>query len=85
MTAFLQKLYFQQVKFRVDFKVCLMIYKWINNQAPRYPKCMLIRENTDSDKRTKQDCDRTGLRVPPVENLKYKCRKLQVCCPSCME
>ena len=34
ITPYLQKLYFLPIKFRVDFKVCLMVYKWINNQAP---------------------------------------------------
>ena len=34
---------------------------------------MLLRQNTDFDKRTRQDYDKTGLRVPPVEKLKYKC------------
>ena len=41
-----------------------MVYKCINNQAPEYLKWMLLRQNTDSGKRTRQD--KTGLRVPPV-------------------
>ena len=51
-----------------------MAYKCINNQAPEYRKCMLLRQNTDSDNRTRQDWDKLGLRVPPVEKLKYKCK-----------
>ena len=35
---------------------------------------MLLRQDTGSDKRTRQEYDRTGLRIPPVEKLKYKSR-----------
>ena len=55
---FLQKLHFLPIKFRVDFKVCLMVYKCINNQAPEYLKYMLLCQDTDPDKKTKQDYDR---------------------------
>ena len=44
-----------------------MVYKCINNQAPEYLKCMLFRQHNDSDKRTRQDYDRTGLRIPPAK------------------
>ena len=50
-----------------------MVYKCINNQAPEYLKCMLLSQNTDCDKRTRQDYDRTSLRISPVEKLRYKC------------
>ena len=42
---------------------------------------MLLFQNTDSDKRTRQDYDRTGLRVPPVEKLKYICRSFRFAAP----
>ena len=73
-THFLQKLYFLQTRFRVGFKVCLVVYKCTNNQAPEYLQCMLLRKDNDSDNRTRQDYDRTGLRIPPVEKLRYKSR-----------
>ena len=65
----LQKLYFLPITFSVDFKVCFMVYKCLNNQVPEYFKCMLLSQNTDCDKRTRQDYDRTGVRIPPVEKL----------------
>ena len=37
----------------------------------------LLRQNTDCDKRTRQGYDRTGLRIPPVEKLRYKCRSFR--------
>ena len=54
-----------------------MVYKCINNQAPEYLKCMLFSQNTDIDKRTRQDYAKTVLRIPPVEKLKYKFRSLR--------
>ena len=32
---------------------------------------MLLRQDTESEKRTRQDYDKTGLRTPPVERLRY--------------
>ena len=58
-----------------------MVYKCINNQAPEYLKCMLLSQNTDCDKRTGQNYDRTGLRILPVEKLKYKCRSFRYAVP----
>ena len=58
-----------------------MVYKCINNQAPEYLKCMLLRQNTDCDKRTRQDYDRTGLRIPPLEKLRYKFRSFRYAAP----
>ena len=52
-----------------------MVYSSINNQAPEYLKCMLLRQDTESEKRTWQDYDRTGLRTPVVK--KYKCRNVR--------
>ena len=45
-------------------------YKCINNEALEYFKYVLHRQDSDSDKRTRQDYYRTGLRVPPLEKLK---------------
>ena len=80
-SSFLQKLYFLPIKFRVDFKVCQMVCECINNQAPKYLKCMLLSQKIDCDKRTRQDYDRTGLRVPPVEKLRYKCTSFKYAAP----
>ena len=41
-----------------------MVNKYINNQAPEYIKCMLLRKGTDSDKRSRQEHDRISLRRP---------------------
>ena len=54
-----------------------MVNKYINNQAPEYLKCKLLRKVTDSDKRTRQEHDRICLRIPHVEKLRLKCRSFR--------
>jgi len=58
-----------------------MVYNCINNQVPEYLKWVLLRQDTESEKRTRQDYDRTGLRTPPVEKLRYKCRSFRYAAP----
>ena len=42
---------------------------------------MLLRQDIGFEKRTRQDYNRTGLRTPPVENLRYKCRSFRYAAP----
>ena len=51
-----------------------MIYKCRSNKALEYIKCRLLCRDTESEKRTMQDYNRTGLRTPPVEKLRHKFR-----------
>ena len=52
ITPFLQKLDFLSIRFIVDFKVCLMVYKCINNQGLEHLKFILLRQDTDCEKIT---------------------------------
>ena len=54
-----------------------MAYKCIHNQAPKYLKCKLLHLDVESEKTTKQEYDKPGLRKPSVEKLRYKCRSLR--------
>ena len=45
-----------------------MVYICINNQASDFLKLMLLRQNTVSDKKIRQDYERTGLRTLTVES-----------------
>ena len=42
---------------------------------------MILSQNINCDKRTWQDYDRTGLRIHPVEKLRYKCRRFRYAAP----
>ena len=71
-------MHFLSVIFRVDFKICLLVYKYINKEGIEYVKRIIIRQDTKSERRTRQDYDRTGLRTLPVEKLRYKCFRYAV-------
>ena len=38
---------------------------------------MFVHQDTESEKRIRQGYDRTGLKTPPVENLRYKSRSFR--------
>ena len=42
---------------------------------------MLLSQNTDCDKRIRQDYDKTGLGISPVEKFRYKCRTVRYAAP----
>ena len=81
ITSFLHKLDHLPNRFRVDFKVCLMIFKFINIEALEYFKFILLRRDTEFERRNRHDYDRTGLRTPPVENVMIKCRSFRNAAP----
>ena len=51
-----------------------MVYKFFNNEAPKYLECLLLRQDAESEKRTNQDYGITGIRTPSVEKLTHKCK-----------
>ena len=79
--SLVQKVYFLSIRFRVGFEICLTVYKCTNSQALEYLKYMLLFQDTESEKKTRQDYDKIGLRTPPVENLKYNCRNYRYAAP----
>ena len=42
---------------------------------------MLLSQNTDCEKRNRQDYDTTGLKIPPIDTLRYKCRTFRYAAP----
>ena len=46
---------------------------------------MLLRLDTESEKRNRQDYDRTCLRTAPGEKLEGVNVEIQICCPGCLE
>ena len=58
-----------------------MVYNCINNKALKYLKCMLLCQDTESEKKIRQGYDRTGIRTPPAEKLRYKFRSFRYTAP----
>ena len=74
MTPYLQKLHFLPVSLRINFKICLLIYKTFNNQSPDYLNCLLIPRKNKSDIELRKDNDRTWLDKYPIEQSNFRCR-----------
>ena len=56
-------------------------YIFISNPPPEQVKRMLLSQNTDCDRRIRHDYYRTGLTIPSVEKLRYKCRRFRYAAP----
>ena len=82
MTPFLQKLHFLPIKYRLDFKICLLVYKCFKNLAPNYLKELIIPRKDTTFKRTRLDFDKTWLNPHPLEKLNYKSRCFRYAAPS---
>ena len=68
ITPVLRSLHWLPVKFRVDFKIALLVYKALNNMAPMYISDMLIPKH--SSDRWKLRSDDQGLLHIPKTNCK---------------
>ena len=46
--------------------------------AIHFSRCnTIVSQNTNCHKRTRQEYDRKGLRIPPVEKLRFQCRSFR--------
>ena len=80
MTPYLQELHFLPISYRLDFKICLMVYKCFNNKAPEYLSNLLIpRKNVVLG--TRLDDDKTRLKSHPLQKLNYKNRSFRYAAP----
>ena len=81
MTPYLQQLHFLPMKYRLDFKINMLVYKCFENQAPDYLISLLLPRNLDSKISTRKDSDSTWLNQYPIEKLNYKCRNFRHIAP----
>ena len=64
ITPFLKKLHFLPVKYRIRFKITLLVFKCLNNMAPNYLAELINRRSTKS-KSVRLDNDLFLLDIPP--------------------
>ena len=81
MTPYLQTLHFLPIHYRLNFKICLMVYKCLNNQAPEYLKCLIKPHEATHNIKTRIDYDTTWLNNYPLEKINYKCRSFRHAAP----
>ena len=66
--SYLKKLHFLPVRYRIQFKICLLGYKCMNNLAPEYLQSLVsVRQCNNQRLRINEDYFR--LSVPPKPNL----------------
>ena len=72
ITPYLKRLHFLPVRFRIRYKIALMVFKIINNLAPDYLKNLInLRETNDRSSRL--DDDFYLLKVPPLSQSTKTC------------
>ena len=69
ITPYLKKLHFLPVRFRIMYKTALLVFKCLNNLAPKYLTQLIDLRNTNSHS-LRNDDDFFLLNLPPVPNLK---------------
>ena len=77
----LKRLHFLPVRFRIKFKIALLVFKCLNNLAPHYLINLLnVRNNNPHNLRV--DNDFFILETPPPANLRNTYGALSYCGPS---
>ena len=79
ITPYLKKCHFLPVKARIDFKICLLVYKCLNNMGPSYLTDLLQRKSSLPSLRVHGD--NSLLHVPRYETANYKDRKFSFSAP----
>ena len=81
MTPYMQRLHFLPMKYRLDFKINMLVYKCFTNQAPDYLICLLLPRIKYTEQTTRKDDDNTWLNQYPIEKQYYRCRNFRHIAP----
>ena len=79
ISSFSMKCHFLPVKFRIDFKICLLTYKCLKNAAPEYMKELIQEKNSLESLRIHRD--QHLLKLPRLDTLDYKNRRFSKYAP----
>ena len=80
-TEALKTLHWLPIKFRIQFKILLLIYKCLNGQAPSYLSELLELKSTTSRFGLRSTCDRTLLCIPFTKRKTFADRLFSVAGP----
>jgi exonuclease III len=80
ITPYLEKLHFLPVRWRIRFKIALLVFKCINNLAPNYLK-NLIHLRDVKRRSSRLDDDFFLLKIPPKTNLSRSESAFSICGP----
>ena len=79
MTEYMKQCHFLPVKARVNFKICLMVFKCLNGLAPRYLDERLTPKSSLESLRIAKD--KYLLEKPALDKTNYKNRRFSVVAP----
>ena len=68
ISPYLKKLHFLPVRFRIKFKLCLLVFKCLNDLAPKYLKDLIFLREVKR-RSSRLDDDFFMLKVPPCPNF----------------
>ena len=80
-TEALKTLHWLPIKFRIQFKILLLVYKCLNSQAPSYLSELLELKSTTSRLALRYTCDRTLLCVPFTKRKTFADRSFSIAGP----
>lgn len=80
ISPFLQKAHFLPVRFRIEFKICLLVFKCINNIAPSYLQ-ELLRIRDPKNNALRADDDYYLLLQPSIPSLRMSDNAFSYCGP----
>ena len=80
-TEALKKLHWLPIKFRIRFKILLLVYKCLNGLAPSYLTELLKLKSTMSRLGLRSTCDRTLLCVPFTKRKTFADRSFSIAGP----
>ena len=80
ISPFLKKVHFLPVKTRIDYKIALLTFKGINNQAPQYLQNLINLKSPNESLRSSTDI--MILDYPSMERSEYKRRRFSYASPT---
>ena len=80
-TRSLKKLHWLPIKFRIQFKIWLLVYKCLNGLAPSYLMVLLELKSTMSRLGLRSTCDRTLLCIPYTKRKTFADRSFSIAGP----
>ena len=80
-TEALKTLHWLPIKFRIQFKILLLVYKCLNGQGPSYLSELLELKCTKSGSGLRSTCDRTLLCVPFTKRKTFADRSFSMAGP----
>ena len=82
ITPFLKQVHFLPIEFRIEFKICLIIYKCLYGNSPTYLTELIKNKKPGTHRTLRIDLDRSLLAFSSTEKQTYKSRGFSHAAPT---